>query len=90
MAIKVAVNHGKYKNRLGAYHASQKVILDFSFLRTLPVDQVRNGMAELIKISTVGNSEIFELLEKYGEDLLPTRFGHLDGTPGAARDRRTG
>ncbi len=81
VAIKVAVNHGKSKNRLGAYHASQKVILDFSFLETLPTDQVRNGMAELVKISTVGNSAIFELLEKYGEDLLATRFGHLDGTP---------
>ncbi len=80
VAIKVAVNHGKYKNRLGAFHASQKVILDFSFLRTLPVEQVRNGMAELIKISTVGQADIFELLEKYGEDLMTTRFGHLDGT----------
>lgn len=81
VAIKVAVNHGKSKNRLGAFHASQQVILDFSFLATLPVEQVRNGMAELVKISTVGNAEIFELLEKYGEDLLTTRFGHLDGTP---------
>jgi 3-dehydroquinate synthetase len=81
VSIKVAVNHGKSKNRLGAYHPSEKVILDFSFLRTLPIDQVRNGMAELIKISTVANSDIFELLEKYGEDLLQTRFGHLDGTP---------
>ena len=80
VAIKVAVNHGKYKNRLGAFHASQKVILDFSFLKTLPTDQVRNGMAELIKIAVVANSGIFELLEKYGEDLLLTRFGYLDGT----------
>jgi len=80
VAIKVAVNHGKLKNRLGAYHASQKVILDFSFLKTLPVDQVRNGMAELIKIAVVANSEIFELLEKYGEELLRTRFGYLNGT----------
>jgi 3-dehydroquinate synthase len=81
VAIKVAVNHGKLKNRLGAYHASQKVILDFSFLKTLPIDQVRNGMAELIKIAVVANSEIFELLEKYGEKLLHTRFGYLNGTP---------
>ena len=82
VAIKVAVNHGKAKNRLGAYHASQKVILDFSFLKTLPLDQVRNGMAELIKIAVVGNNAIFELLEKYGEDLLHTRFGHVDGPLG--------
>lgn len=81
VSIKVAVNHGKHKNRLGAYHASQKVLLDFSFLKTLPEDQVRNGMAELIKIAVVGNTEIFELLEQHGVDLLRTRFGHLDGTP---------
>lgn len=80
VAIKVAVNHGKLKNRLGAYHASQKVILDFSFLKTLPIDQIRNGMAELIKIAVVGNKEIFELLENYGEALLATHFGYLNGT----------
>jgi len=80
VSIKVAVNYGKHKNRLGAYHASQKVLLDFSFLGTLPEDQVRNGMAELIKISVVGNLEIFEMLEKHGPELLATRFGHLDGT----------
>lgn len=81
VAIKVAVNHGKLKNRLGAYHASQKVILDFSFLRTLPIAQIRNGMAELIKIAVVSNSEIFQALEKYGEKLLNTHFGYLNGTP---------
>jgi demethyl-4-deoxygadusol synthase len=80
VAIKVAVNHGKLKNRLGAYHASQKVILDFSFLKTLPIDQIRNGMAELIKIAVVGNKEIFEMLENHGEALLHSHFGYLDGT----------
>lgn len=81
VAIKVAVNHGKLKNRLGAYHASQKVILDFSFLRTLPIAQIRNGMAELIKIAVVGNQEIFELLEEHGAALLHSHFGYLNGTP---------
>jgi demethyl-4-deoxygadusol synthase len=79
VAIKVAVNHGKLKNRLGAYHASGKVILDFSFLKTLPIGQVRNGMAELIKIAVVANREIFELLENHGEALLESRFGYLNG-----------
>lgn len=81
VAIKVAVNHGKLKNRLGAYHPPKQVILDFSFLRTLPTDQVRNGMAELVKIAVVSNAEVFELLEKYGEELLSTHFGYIDGTP---------
>lgn len=80
VAIKVAVNHGKLKNRLGAYHASQKVILDFSFLKTLPIDQIRNGMAELIKIAVVANADIFELLEQHGHDLLSTHFGYVNGS----------
>ena len=81
VAIKVAVNHGKHKNRLGAYHASQKVLLDFSFLETLPIDQIRNGMAELVKIAVVGNNDIFEIIEDYGPELLETHFGFSDGTP---------
>lgn len=80
VAIKVAVNHKKLKNRLGAYHAPQKVILDFSFLKTLPIAQVRNGMAELVKIAVVSNSEVFELLYEYGHDLLQTHFGYVNGS----------
>ncbi len=81
VSIKVAVNHGKHKNRLGAYHASSDVLLDFSFLRTLPEAEVRNGMAELVKITTVADAATFDLLEQHAEELLETRFGHLGGTP---------
>lgn len=80
VAIKVAVNHGKMKNRLGAFHASEQVLLDFSFLETLPVEQVRNGMAELIKIAVVADASIFERLERHAVDFQDTRFGYLDGT----------
>ncbi|MBD2092595.1 sedoheptulose 7-phosphate cyclase [Microcoleus sp. FACHB-1515] len=80
VAIKVAVNHGKLKNRLGAYHPPKQVLLDFSFLRTLPTDQVRNGMAELVKIAVVANAEVFNLLDQYAEELLSTHFGYLGGS----------
>jgi hypothetical protein len=80
VAIKVAVNHGHLKNRLGAHHASQKVIFDFSFLSTLPIAQVRNGMAALVKIAVVGNRRVFDLLEAHGEELLHTGFGHREGS----------
>jgi 3-dehydroquinate synthetase len=85
VAIKVAVNHRHLKNRLGAYHASQTVILDFSFLNTLPTAQVRNGMAELVKIGVVGNHRVFDLLDEHGEELLRTRFGHQDGSAAMRR-----
>ncbi len=79
VSIKVGANHGAFKNRLGAYHASSKVFLDFSLLRTLPLDQVRNGIAEIIKIATVSHAGIFEHLEKFGEELLLSCFGYAEG-----------
>ncbi|KAF1943460.1 Dehydroquinate synthase-like protein [Clathrospora elynae] len=75
VSIKVAVNYGNYKNRLGAYHAPMHTFLDFTFLKTLPEGQVRNGFAELIKISTCAHKPTFDLLDKYCEKLITSRFG---------------
>ena len=85
VSIKVAVNYGNYKNRLGAYHAPMKTFLDFRFLRSLPEAQIRNGFAELIKISTCAHLPTFQLLEKYCEELIGTGFGRADGAPAEVR-----
>lgn len=75
VSIKVAVNYGNYKNRLGAYHAPMHTFLDFTFLCTLPIAQVRNGFAELIKISSCSHLEVFQLLEHFCEELINSKFG---------------
>lgn len=80
VSIKVAVNYGNYKNRLGAYHAPIHTFLDFTFLRTLPTAQIRNGFAELIKISTCSHLDTFNLLDKYCEQLIEQSFGRSDGS----------
>lgn len=80
VSIKVAVNHGSHKNRLGAYHAPMHTFLDFTFLRTLPIAQVRNGFAELIKISTCADARTFELLDLYCEALISQKFGRAYGS----------
>ncbi|KAG6012201.1 hypothetical protein E4U43_007898 [Claviceps pusilla] len=80
VSIKVAVNYGGYKNRLGAYHAPQHTFLDFTFLRTLPVGQIRNGFAELIKISSCADKTTFDLLDKYCEQIITTAFGRLESS----------
>ncbi|KAL9119533.1 MAG: hypothetical protein Q9187_003914 [Circinaria calcarea] len=86
VSIKVAVNYGNYKNRLGAYHAPMHTFLDFTFLRTLPKAQIRNGFAELIKISTCSHLDTFNLLDKYCEQLIETGFGRTDGAPKEVRE----
>lgn len=78
VSIKVAVNYGNYKNRLGAYHAPIHTFLDFTFLRTLPEAQIRNGFAELIKISSCAHLPTFDLLDKYAEQIIKTGFGRSD------------
>lgn len=54
--------------------------MDFTFLRTLPIAQVRNGFAELIKISTCSHLDTFNLLDKYCEQLIEKSFGRADGS----------
>ncbi|KAK2036685.1 3-dehydroquinate synthase [Colletotrichum somersetense] len=86
VSIKVAVNYGNYKNRLGAYHAPTHTFLDFTFLRTLPTAQIRNGFAELIKISTCAHLETFDLLDRFCEELIKTGFGRCDGASQEVRE----
>jgi 3-dehydroquinate synthase len=59
----------------GAYFAPVDTYLDFSFLKTLPEGQVRNGTAELIKICTVSEKRIWDLLVKHGKQLVETGYG---------------
>merc|ERR1719498_1249941 len=87
IAIKVGGNLAeKHKNRIGAFHPHSGVIIDFSLLATLSEAHVRNGVAELIKISTMEHLECFELLEKHTEDLIKYKFGFVEGSPAGLRE----
>ena len=54
--------------------------LDFNFLKTLPTAQVRNGFAEIIKISSCADLETFKLMDVHCEEIIETRFGRADGS----------
>ena len=72
---RVAVNWNGYKNRLGAYHEPTHTVIDSTFLRSLPQSEIRNGISEIIKISSCTDIVTFELVEQYGQDLMQTHFG---------------
>lgn len=67
-----------YKNLFGAYHAPVLSLTDRSFFKTLREGWLRHGIAEIIKMATVKNLELFEYLEQAGPALIETRFGTLD------------
>ena len=60
--------------------------LDFRFLRTLPEAQIRNGFAELIKISSCAHLPTFDLLDKYCEEIIKTGFGRTDDASAEVRE----
>ncbi len=60
---KVAVNHPKAKNMIGAFYQPLLVFIDTSALDTLPEREYRSGLAEVIKYGVILDAEFFEFLE---------------------------
>ena len=60
---KVAVNHGKLKNEIGAFYQPRLVIADTATLKTLPAEEFANGMAEVIKSAVIKDSGFFAFIE---------------------------
>jgi 3-dehydroquinate synthase len=61
---KTSVNFGGYKNMVGTFYPATEVRLCPDVLHTLPLREYRSGLAEVIKTAMVGDSELFELLER--------------------------
>ena len=60
---KTGVNHAGGKNLIGAFHQPRLVLIDPTVLATLPAQEFRAGMAEVIKYGVIGDSELFAALE---------------------------
>ena len=61
---KNGVNVAHYKNMVGTFAQPRFVISDVELLKTLPERELRAGMAEVIKMAIVGDSELFDFVEK--------------------------
>jgi 3-dehydroquinate synthase len=61
---KTGVDLPEGKNLVGAFHQPQFVLIDASFLRTLPRRQLICGMAEVIKYGAIFDNRLFKRLER--------------------------
>ncbi len=61
---KTGVNNRFGKNLIGAFYQPKAVYIDTDFLDTLPKREFSAGMAELIKMAIMFDSEFFNFLEK--------------------------
>lgn len=80
---KVAVNHPRGKNLIGAFHQPHLVVADPLTLHSLPRRELIAGLAELIKYGVILDGAFFERLESDLGALLERRMTAL--VPAIAR-----
>ena len=67
---KTGINHPLGKNMIGAFYQPQVVLADIGTLNTLPDEELRAGIAEVIKYGLIRDLPFFEWLEQNMEKLL--------------------
>ncbi len=60
---KVAVDHGKLKNKIGAFYQPRLVLSDTATLKTLTPGEISDGLAEAIKHGVIWDREYFTYIE---------------------------
>ena len=67
---KVAVNHPRGKNIIGAFYQPKLVLSDIDLISTLDDRELRTGLAEVIKCAVIADHEFFSWLFDHIGDLL--------------------
>nr|WP_277998812.1 3-dehydroquinate synthase [Moorella sulfitireducens] len=75
---KVAVNHPRGKNLIGAFYQPAAVIAALDTLATLPPREVRAGLAEVIKYGVIMDAGFFAYLEDHLDGVLQGNEGVLE------------
>ncbi len=76
------------KNTVGLFHHPWMVVSDTSLLPTLPREELRSGLVEVIKMAALLDPDLFTLVEKQLETLLegdPAALGPVVATATAAK-----
>lgn len=72
---KSGINTAEGKNLVGAFHAPILVVCDTDYLATLPENDIKAGLAEVIKCGFIKDPAILDLVEKHPDAII---------TPGSA------
>jgi len=67
---KTGVDHPECKNLIGAFHQPAAVLADVSTLATLPDEDLRTGLAEVVKHAMIRDADLMRRLEADAEALL--------------------
>jgi shikimate kinase / 3-dehydroquinate synthase len=75
---KVAVNHPRGKNLIGAFYPPSLVIADTTTLSTLPRRELSAAFGELVKHGVILDEQLFAQIEQHAEGLLRLDHDLLD------------
>lgn len=67
---KVGINHPIGKNLIGAFYQPLLVLADIKTLDTLPDDELRAGLAEVVKHGVIADEDFFKFLEENTKAIL--------------------
>jgi len=67
---KVAIDLAVGKNLVGSFYQPRLVVSDVSLLKSLPLFEIKNGLAEIIKYGVIKDVRLFAFIEKHYRDIL--------------------
>ncbi|MEO7031172.1 MAG: sedoheptulose 7-phosphate cyclase [Herbaspirillum sp.] len=79
IGIKTGINFNGQKNRLGSFEPPRQVLLDKTFLKTLPRRHLLNGVCEIIKLAIIKDAQLFRQLEQHGAESIAAHFQNDSG-----------
>lgn len=75
---KTAVNTSTAKNMIGANYQPKAIFMDLDTLKTLPVQELKNGLVECLKHGLIADSDHFHFLENHVDKVLRYDFSILE------------
>ena len=67
---KTGINHPKGKNMIGTFHQPTGVFIDCDTLSTLPLNQLKSGLAEVVKYGLIWDKSLFQLVNEQMHNIL--------------------
>lgn len=67
---KTAIDTPHGKNLIGSFYQPESVIIDVDTLKTLGPEEIREGLAEVIKYGIIADYDLFELIEERCDDIF--------------------
>lgn len=67
---KNGVNYKGFKNIVGLIRQPEFLINDLNLLETLPQEEYRSGLAEVVKYGCITDGKLFQFLETHAEEIL--------------------